>query len=483
MYNFAGDASDFSCIETSAAIDFISSIGIMESMGLNDNVISGLREALRVSPNNLPLRQMLADCLLGAGDYVQAESEYKTALALSPENRNLKTGLAQAFQRQQKNSLALVIVEDLLKGSEPAANLLVLHAQLLLAMGNRALAASQYRHALELDPEAEAADPRLSSQLDKSVAMPPPATSPKRTSSPKRRTPPLAVEDKLDEAVPVVTFADVGGMEAVKDDIRIKIIHPLTHPELYKAYGKTTGGGILMYGPPGCGKTHLARATAGEINASFISVGISDVLDMWIGSSERNLHAIFEQARRRRPCVLFFDEVDALAASRSDMRASAGRHMINQFLAEMDGVNSDNEGVLMLAATNAPWHVDPAFRRPGRFDSILFVPPPDEAARATILEIRLKGKPVGKINADEIAALTAGFSGADLKGVVDLAVEGKLRAALKTGHAAPLETEDLAQAVQLIKPSTVEWFAAARNYAMYANQGGTYDDVLKHLKM
>jgi SpoVK/Ycf46/Vps4 family AAA+-type ATPase len=181
--------------------------------------------------------------------------------------------------------------------------------------------------------------------------------------------------------------------------------------------------------------------------------------------------------------VLFFDEVDALAASRSDMRASAGRHLINQFLNEMDGVYANNEGLLILAATNAPWHVDSAFRRPGRFDSILFVPPPDVPARAAILSIRLKGKPVGTINIDEIVAMTDGFSGADLKGVVDLAIEGKLREALKTGRAAPLENEDLKAAVVKAKPSTVEWFAAARNYALYANQSGTYDDVLKHLKM
>ena len=115
---------------------------------------------------------------------------------------------------------------------------------------------------------------------------------------------------------PKTTFDDVGGMERVKEEIRLKIILPLQQPELYKAYGKPIGGGILMYGPPGCGKTHLARATAGEIEAAFLSVGINDVLDMWIGNSERNLHELFEQARRARPCVLFFDEVDALGASR-----------------------------------------------------------------------------------------------------------------------------------------------------------------------
>src|SRR5579871_2804236 len=224
---------------------------------------------------------------------------------------------------------------------------------------------------------------------------------------------------------PKITFKDVGGMEKVKEEIRLKIIHPLTHADLYKAYGKPIGGGILMYGPPGCGKTYLARATAGEISAAFIAVGINDVLDMWIGRSERNLHELFEQARNHRPCVLFFDEVDALGASRGDMRQHAGRQLINQFLSEMDGVKTSNEGVLILAATNAPWHLDSAFRRPGRFDQILFVPPPDEPARADILRLQLAGKPVQEIDHLQIARRTGDFSGADLKAVVDQTIERK----------------------------------------------------------
>ena len=151
--------------------------------------------------------------------------------------------------------------------------------------------------------------------------------------------------------------ADLGGMEGVKDEIRRRIIHPVRHPEMYRAYGKSVGGGVLMYGPPGCGKTHLARATAGEERVGFISVGIHEVLDVWMGKSEQNLNALFRRARAAAPCILFFDEVDALAARRSDMRTSAGRTLINKFLAEMDGIDGDNDGVLILAATNAPWHL------------------------------------------------------------------------------------------------------------------------------
>jgi SpoVK/Ycf46/Vps4 family AAA+-type ATPase len=271
-------------------------------------------------------------------------------------------------------------------------------------------------------------------------------------------------------------------MAALKEEIRLKIIYPLEHPEIYAAYGKKIGGGILMYGPPGCGKTHLARATAGEIKAGFLSIGINDVLDMWMGNSERNLHEIFEQARRSKPCVLFFDEVDALGSKRSDMQGGASRHVINQFLSEMDGLGGTNEGVLVLAATNAPWHVDSAFRRPGRFDRVLFVPPPDAAARGEILGILCRGKPMRDVDLPQLAKNTDGFSGADLQAVVDLAIEAKLQAAMKAGSVQPVTTKDLLQAAKIHRPTTKEWFATARNYALYANQGGMYDEVLKHLK-
>ncbi|MGH7341335.1 MAG: AAA family ATPase, partial [Candidatus Rokuibacteriota bacterium] len=195
------------------------------------------------------------------------------------------------------------------------------------------------------------------------------------------------------------------------------------------------------------------------------------------------LHGVFEQARAHAPCVLFFDEVDALGASRSDMKRSAGRQLINQFLSELDGVKSSNEGVLILGATNAPWHLDPAFRRPGRFDRILFVPPPDADARAAILRIHVRGKPVEDLDFASLAKKTADFSGADLKAVVDLAVESKLKEAMKAGVPKPLATKDLAAAASSVKPSTREWFSTARNYALYSNQAGLYDDILKFLDL
>ena len=446
--------------------------------------IDALREAVRLSPSNQPLRRHLVDTLVGSGRYDEAETELKELISKNSSDNGLKLKLADVFARQGKNSAALVIVEEQLKQTPPSPQALVLHAKLLVRAGEIERAVRQYKRAVDDDPSV--ADSELAERLGiiAGDAAAPPLSPDAEVVDGKLRAsdePPAGDRDVPIER-PKTNFSAVGGMDALKEEIRMKVIHPITHAELYKAYGKTVGGGILMYGPPGCGKTHLARATAGEIEANFLSIGINDVLDMWIGSSERNLHAIFEQARRTKPCVLFFDEVDALAASRADMRASSGRHMINQFLAEMDGVNSNNEGVVILAATNAPWHVDAAFRRPGRFDRILFVPPPDAPARASILRIHLKAKPVADIDHEHVAKKTDGFSGADLKAVVDVAVEATLREAMKAGGLKPLTTKALVAAAASLKPSTKEWFATARNYALYSNQGGTYDDILKYLK-
>lgn len=449
-------------------------------MNPENEAVSSLRDALKVSPNNLPLREHLAQTLLGLGRAEEAENEFRQALGLSPEHAKLKTGLARAFAQQGKQSQALAVLESLIKSQDCPATAHLLYARLILKSGDLDVARRHYQKAVSAD--ASLADPQFAAQLG--------AGSVSRDELPEAV--PVAELDQPDEPTtidsdverPKVTFKDVGGMEAVKDEIRMKIIHPLTHPELYAAYGKKVGGGILMYGPPGCGKTHLARATAGEIHAAFMSVGINDVLDMWVGSSEKNLHELFDQARRSKPCVLFFDEVDALAASRADMRHHGGRHLINQFLSEMDGISANNDGLLILAATNAPWSVDSAFRRPGRFDRIVFVPPPDAPARAAIMRIFTTGKPVKDIDYDQIAHKTDGFSGADLKAVMDVAVEAKLKQAMKSGGGIPpIVTKDLVSAASTVKCSTRDWFASARNYALYSNQGGIYDDILKYLKL
>jgi transitional endoplasmic reticulum ATPase len=451
-------------------------------MATSLDTVRALREALKLSPDNVPLRLHLAEVLLSMEQYTEAEQEYRQALTFKPEDSKLKLGLATVFYRQGKHSTSLVVVEDLLKNPECPALVYLLHARLLLNSGAVQQAVSQYRYATAIDPSIADQDfaDRLGVIDEVNLQEESEIVDGKIRVNNSNDT---QIPNDSNIERPKISFKDIGGMETVKDEIRLKIIYPLQQAELYKTYGKTIGGGILLYGPPGCGKTYLARATAGEINSNFITVGINDILDMWLGNSERNLHAIFENARINKPSVLFFDEVDALAANRTDMRQSASRMVINQFLSELDGATSSNEGVLILAATNAPWHLDAAFRRPGRFDRILFIPPPDARARAEILLLLCSGKPVSAIDYELVSKKTENFSGADLKAVVDMAVEQKLREAIKIGVPKPLTTKDLLSAASCIKPSTKEWFANARNYALYANEGGLYDDILKYLKM
>jgi len=456
--------------------------------------IRPLREAVKLSPDNTPLRQALAEALLAVGLGTAAAEEFRLALARSPDSTVLKFGLARAFHSDGKTSHALVVLEDLVKSPEAPPRALVFHARILAGIGEVEQAVEQYK--LGVARDRSVADPEFARRFGIPAVPVPEANAEPDPGDDLELEDDELIDGRLrqtgagsDEGTPSeverpkITFADVGGMDALKEEIRLKIIYPLTHADMFKAYGKSVGGGILMYGPPGCGKTHLARATAGEVKAGFISVGIHDVLDMWIGNSERNLHGLFEQARRNAPCVLFFDEVDALGASRSDMKTSSGRHLINQFLSELDGVKSSNEGVLILGATNAPWHLDSAFRRPGRFDRILFVPPPDATARAGVIRLLIRGKPVEDVDCEAVAKKCDGFSGADLKAVVDLTIEAKLREAMKSGVTSPIRTRDLLVAAGVQKPTTREWFATAKNYALYSNQGGVYDDILKYLKL
>jgi AAA+ superfamily predicted ATPase len=332
-------------------------------------------------------------------------------------------------------------------------------------------------------------------------AAPPPPPPPPPTPDP----PPLAagVPDTADElldqwaesdalteitvgelSTPGARLADVGGMDDVKRRLQLSFLAPLRNPELRARFGKSMRGGLLLWGPPGCGKTFIARALAGELGANFYEVGLSDVLDMWIGSSERNLHAVFDTARRNRPCVLFFDEIDAIGQKRTQLRSGGGamRGVVNQFLSELDGASTDNDGLFVLAATNHPWDVDPALLRPGRFDRMLLVLPPDAPAREAILRLHLRGKPTEALDLGRIVKATDGLSGADLALICDHATEQAMAASMAAGEVRPIRQADLLDAVREVRPSVEPWLETARNFAIYSNEAGAYDELLAYLK-
>lgn len=240
---------------------------------------------------------------------------------------------------------------------------------------------------------------------------------------------------KAEEVVtkPVLSWNDVAGLENVKDALREIIEMPLTHPELFKEYNIKPSKGVLLFGPPGCGKTFLAKVVANEAKAHFLHIKGSELLQQFIGKSEAQLQDLFNRARENAPCILFFDEIDAIAGARGTERES-GTKILTQLLTEMDGIE-ELKGVIVVAATNRPDMLDPALMRPGRLDRILYVPPPDHPARLALFKKELAGKPLATdIDYKQLADMTEGYSAADITAICNAVAMAAAKDTLKTGR-------------------------------------------------
>jgi len=454
---------------------------------MDDASFTSLKTALAATPNNIALLLLVLRTYVTRDESEQAYEllrSYDPSQDISPEHLpDFNLLAADICCKARRFEQALTYIH------EESAESLLLRAKAYLGLQELQQGKQAYEKAVALNPTLE--DPALRDQLN--------AKEVDRDSSgvsdlAGHRKAKLRVisNDNTDTADIVrliapqeekIAFKDIGGLEHIKKTIHKKIILPYQKPSLFQKFKKRIGGGILMYGPPGCGKTLLARATAGECNAQFFNVSISDVLDMYIGESERKLNAIFDKARQSAPAVLFFDEVEALGGKRMNTRDSTSSKLVSQFLSEMDGFAQNNHGVLILAATNVPWSVDPAFRRPGRFDRVLFVPPPDQEARAAILEKMLAERPTaGTMDIAGIARQTSGFSGADLRELVETAVDCAIEESIESAQEQPITMAHIKSALKEVKPTTLEWLTTARNFARYSNEGGQYDEVLSFLK-
>ncbi|MES2318913.1 MAG: AAA family ATPase [Pseudomonadota bacterium] len=402
-----------------------------------------------------------------------SREQLELALLNDPFNAVVRLNYAQLLLEAGEPGPALLQFELAARNKTDAATLCGM-ARALLALDRRTDALSTYAKArqqsgfeavAELDALADSARPAGAPALSL-IGGTATATIVPIRAEPEGRT----------------TFADVGGMQDLKKSLRLHIIEPFLRPSLFARFKKQGGGGILLYGPPGCGKTMIARAIASECNASFIAVGISDVLNMWMGESERNLAQLFEKARAQKPCVLFFDELDALAFSRSKAQSEHSRTIVNEFLAQLDGIERDNKDVLFLGATNMPWDVDSAMKRPGRFSRQVFVPPPDLEARQHIIEIKLRDIPTEGVDIAALAAATPHFSGADMDGLLDLAKESVIHDIIGGGAERPIGPADIAYALDASTASTLDWLKTARNLVRYAGSDASYKDVEKYLK-
>ena len=415
---------------------------------MEDALFTSLFAAVEASPENADLRAQVAALLLERGRAAEALQHAAVALQHDP-------GHATALRVLTGASLRL-------QGATPATG-----------------AAEESTAKTEFDwGQAEA-------ELGGTPVPPPFIEGPPAAEvAPGADAGPESAAEHIEVEVPAITLADVGGLEEVKQRLRESFLDPMRHPEVAAAFGKSLRGGLLLYGPPGCGKTFIARAVAGELGARFLTVSVADVLGPHLGETEAKLHAVFQKARALAPAVLFLDEIDAIGARRSGIGSgwSGLRQMVNQLLIEMDSMSANNDGLFVLSATNAPWDVDPALLRPGRFDRMTLVLPPDAPAREAILRHHFARRPIAGIELGTIVAATEDFSGADLEHIVTSATEQAMARSVKAGRIEPVSMDDVRHVMAQIKPSTGSWLISAKNVAAFANTDGRYDDLVTYLK-
>jgi AAA+ superfamily predicted ATPase len=441
-----------------------------------DGLIESLRLAVKARPKDVQLRVLLAERLLGSGDVAGAVAQAAEALGCDPDSSEARDLMLQALgSSRAPGAVPDPPADAKAPGTAPGPK------------DEEKEKASDTAADPESDAPAEAGSPESldSSEFDWGAAeeqvngiVEPRFVESEHVDGDG----PDPDEPAYETERPDLRLADVGGMETVKERLEVAFLAPMRNPDLRRVYKKSLSGGLLLYGPPGCGKTFIARAIAGELGAQFIAIGIAQVLDMYIGNSERNLHELFVLARRKTPCVLFLDEVDALGQRRSQTRNSAMRGVVNQLLLELDNVDADNDGLFVLAATNQPWDVDPALRRPGRFDRTVLVLPPDPAARRATLEYHLEDRPIEGIDLGRLVERTDGFSGADLAHLCETAAERALIASARAGEIRMIGMADFESALDEVRPSTGAWLESARGAALFANEAGMYDDLLDYLR-
>jgi transitional endoplasmic reticulum ATPase len=466
----------------------------------DESVVNIAALGLFFFPFSWLMREVRADYNMSLGNYNASRSDFDRLIDQFPAEADYRLDRAEVLHRLEENDAALHDVEYFLEARPDDVPALRLRADLLMGTGSPMEALKSFSKLIELEPQqAEHLLSRAKAyeqldfyddamkDLERAVELDPKLMEAQqfRHSLNMRRSG-FGMEDDLysafskgdeetflgDTKVPDARFDDIGGLDNVKQLIRETIQYPMKYPELSAKYGKAAGGGLLFFGPPGCGKTMLARAAAGECGVHFINVNLATVLDKWVGNSEKAVSMIFALARKKAPAIIFLDEVDALGGSRATMQAGWEKKLISQLLIELDGLTSDNRNVMVLGASNAPWEVDFALRRPGRLGRLVFVPPPDVSSREDIFKIYLSRKPFREEEIDyrALAEATDKYSADAIRQVVENAAAIPWRKAIETGEERPIGTADALAALAEVPPDLAEWTKLVGRYEEFAKQ-------------
>ncbi len=451
-------------------------------------------------PFSGPLRELRADYTLIKGDAGRARGDYERLIEQFPDQHDYLLDRAEACFKMEDYEAGLEDIETFLDEYPDDPMALKKHSEALFQLNRNIEALKVLDRLVQLEPtnpELYLQRAKVNENLDyfdeaikdaeKVLELQPgnPEARQLRHSLMLHRQS-YGMEDDIytafgrgdedavlgDAKIPDVRFSDIGGLDKVKQAIRETIEYPLKYPEISSRYGKRAGGGILFFGPPGCGKTMLARAAAGECQVSFINVNLASVLDKWVGNSEKAVSMIFATARKRAPSIVFLDEVDAIGGSRSSMQSGWEKKLISQLLIELDGLTSDNDKVMVLGATNAPWDVDFALRRPGRLGRLVFVPPPGPTERAEIFKIYLNARPFVSEDIDWswLAQNSVNYSADAIRQVVENAATIPWRSAIEGGEERAINMADLKSALASTPPDLQEWEKLVRRYNEFDQQ-------------
>lgn len=500
----------------------------------HEKTLELLAKALEIAPGDWETRSHMAALYLDLGMQPHAVALLDATPSL-PNDATGKLHAAELFARGNEDNAALRIADALIADNRANAKAHLLKAKIYRGRGMKTDARKHYNIAAVIDASLEDLEfeawldgmpPARRDSMGKPGTLPAPAeTSPQpalrendpdlpnmkspaedfdfATGGPPPYDPWVDGTDDADDytaematefgeeeydpffinlCTPDTNFSEVGGLEDIKERVRMKFIYPSNNRNLFAKFNRRAGGGLLLYGPPGCGKTMAARAAAGESGSRFVEISLADLPGKYPGGGARHIRRLFDAARSNSPSVVFIDDIDALGARRSTTASATATGLLNALLGEMDGASSENDGVLVIGASNFPWAIDGALLRPGRFDQTIFVPPPDTDSRRAIFEILLRDIPTTGIDVAELVATTDKFSGADLRAAVDAAVETAIATEMRTGEDTRLSQEMLRSAVRSARPTTLEWLAQATGDCDRNKRADVYPALASYLK-